>query len=252
MWKSRWSLEGKISLVTGGSRGIGRSIAHILAQAGAHVLINYHSGHEAAQIAAEEIQKNGGSCEIKSFNVSDINQVQKSCDEILKSHGRIDILVNNAGITRDQLFVRMKPQDWQQVLDVNLTGAFNCARSVTKPMMKQRDGCIVNISSVAGVAGNPGQTNYSASKAGLIGLTKALAKELAPWKIRVNAVTPGYISTDMTQRLQEKVKEDILSLIPLDRFGAPEDVAWAVLFLASPAAGYITGQVLSVNGGLYI
>ncbi len=247
-----WSLEGRIALVTGGSRGIGRAISELLARAGVHVVINYQSAEEAAQSAVHEIQAREGSCELKRFDVADMEQVQAACQAILGAHGRVDILVNNAGITRDQLFVRMKPEEWQRVLQVNLTGAFNCARCVAKPMMKRREGCIINVTSVAGLTGNPGQANYSASKAGLIGLTKALAKELASWKIRVNAVSPGYVATDMTEALPPKVKEEILHLVPLERFCTPEEVAWAVLFLASPVSGYVTGQVLSVNGGLYM
>jgi 3-oxoacyl-[acyl-carrier protein] reductase len=247
-----WNLEGRIALVTGGSRGIGRAVCQLLSRAGAHVVINYESAEEAARAAAEEIRSQGGRCELKRFNVADMDQVQGACQEIQETHGRIDILVNNAGITRDQLFVRMKAREWQEVLDVNLGGAFHCARAVAKSMMKRREGCIINMASIAGLMGNPGQANYSASKAGLIGLTKALAKELAPWKIRVNAVSPGFVSTEMTGQLSEKVREEILGLIPLSRFGSPDDVAWAVLFLASPVSGYVTGQVLNVSGGLYI
>jgi 3-oxoacyl-[acyl-carrier protein] reductase len=247
-----FELDGRVALVTGGSRGIGRAVCQILARAGSHVVVNYQNAQDAARSLADEIQAAGGRCEIKGFNVADMAQVQGACQEILEAHGRIDILVNNAGITRDQLFVRMKPQEWRDVIEVNLTGAFHCARAVAKPMMKRREGCIVNMASVAGMAGNPGQANYSASKAGLIGLTKALAKELAPWKIRVNAIAPGFVTTDMTERIPEKAKGDILGLIPLSRFGTPEDVAWSVLFMASPVSAYITGQVLSVNGGLFV
>jgi 3-oxoacyl-[acyl-carrier protein] reductase len=216
------------------------------------VVINYQSAREAAQSVLEQITSEGGSVELRPFNVAHLEEVQEAFKEILEAHGRIDVLVNNAGITRDQLFVRMKPQDWQQVLEVNLTGAFHCARAVAKAMMKRRSGCIINMSSTAGLAGNPGQVNYSASKAGIIGFTKALARELAGWGIRVNAVSPGYIQTDMTEQLPDKAKEEIRGLIPLDRFGTPQDVAWAVSFLASPASQYITGQVLNVSGGLYI
>ena len=247
-----WNLEGRVALVTGGSRGIGRAVCQLLARAGAHVVINYQSAGEAAQTVSREIRASGGRCEIKPFNVAEMDQVQTACQEILDVHGRIDILVNNAGVTRDQLFVRMKPQEWREVMDVNLNGAFHCARAVAKSMMKRREGCIINMASVAGMTGNPGQVNYSASKAGLIGLTKALAKELAPWRIRVNAVSPGYVSTDMTARIPEKVKGEVLGLIPMNRFGTPEDVAWSVLFLASPASDYVTGQVVNVSGGLYI
>jgi 3-oxoacyl-[acyl-carrier protein] reductase len=247
-----WNMAGRLALVTGGSRGIGRAICRTLASAGCHVVIGHQASKDAAESVSNEIQQNGGSCEIKRFNVADLDQVQGICQEILEAYGRIDLLVNNAGIARDQLFVRMKPQDWQQVLDVNLTGAYNCARCVAKSMMKRREGCIVNMASIAGIMGNAGQANYSASKAGLIGLTKALARELAPWRIRVNAVAPGYIETDMTDRLPSKVKEEVRSQIPLGRFGNPEDVAWTVLFLSSPASDYVTGQVLNVSGGLYL
>lgn len=245
-------LEGKVALVTGGSRGIGRAICLGLAGSGAYVVINYQSAHEAAQLLADEIKAAGGRCELRRFDVAQYDQVQQACQSILDAQGRLDILVNNAGITRDQLLVRMKPQEWKDVLEVNLTGAFHCARAVAKAMMKRRQGCIINIASVAGMTGNPGQANYSASKAGLIGLTKALAKELAPWNIRVNAVSPGYITTEMTEGLPEKVKEEILGLVPLKRFGSTQDVAFAVLFLASRWSEYITGEVLNVSGGLLI
>lgn len=247
-----WNLGDQVVLVTGGSRGIGRAISQLMARAGAHVVINYQSAQEAAQALAEEIRAGGGRCELKPFNVADPDEVQRACQEIHDRHGRIDALVNNAGITRDQLFVRMKTEQWRQVMEVNLDGAFLCSRAVARSMMRKKKGCIINMASVAGLAGNPGQANYSASKAGLIGLTKALAKELAPWSIRVNAVCPGFIATDMTGKLPEKVRQEVLGSIPLARFGTPEDVAWAVLFLASPAAHYITGEVLNVSGGLYI
>jgi len=241
-----------VALVTGGSRGIGRAVSRELALAGATVIINFQRAEESARKVAREIENSGGSCELLRFDVSEAEEVQYMCQDILKRHGRIDILVNNAGITRDQLFVRMKPEDWRRVLDVNLTGVFLCTRYVAKAMMKRRSGSIINMASVAGMAGNPGQANYSASKAGIIGLTKSLAKELAPWGIRVNAVAPGYIETDMTQALPDQVKEEVLGLIPQRRFGTPEDVAPAVLFLASPASAYITGQIINVSGGLYM
>lgn len=246
------NLSGQVALVTGGSRGIGRAISQLLARAGARVVINYQSSQRAAQELEEQILAQGGTCELKPFDVADPEQVQLACQEIQQRHGSIDVLVNNAGITRDQLFVRMKPEEWRQVMQVNLDGAFNCSRAVARAMMKKRRGCIVNMASVAGLAGNAGQANYSASKAGLIGLTKALAKELAPWNIRVNAVCPGFITTDMTDRLPGKVREEVLGSIPLARFGTPEDVAWAVFFLVSPASHYITGEVINVSGGLYI
>jgi len=252
MPNSQWSLEGQVALVTGGSRGIGRAVSRELALAGATVIINFQRAEESARKVAREIENSGGSCELLRFDVSEAEEVQYMCQDILKRHGRIDILVNNAGITRDQLFVRMKPEDWRRVLDVNLTGVFLCTRYVAKAMMKRRSGSIINMASVAGMAGNPGQANYSASKAGIIGLTKSLAKELAPWGIRVNAVAPGYIETDMTQALPDQVKEEVLGLIPQRRFGTPEDVAPAVLFLASPASAYITGQIINVSGGLYM
>lgn len=246
------NLGEQLVLVTGGSRGIGRSISRLMARAGAMVVVNYQSAQEAARSLAEEIRAEGGRCELKPFDVGNPDQVQMACQEIQETLGPIDVLVNNAGITRDQLFVRMKPEEWRKVMEVNLDGAFLCSRAVARSMMKRKRGCIINISSIAGLTGNPGQANYSASKAGLIGLTKALAKELAAWSIRVNAVCPGFIETEMTGKLPEKLKKEALSGIPLGRFGSPEEVAWAVLFLASPAAGYITGETLNVSGGLYI
>lgn len=245
-------LKGQVALVTGGSRGIGRSISLLMAKAGAHVVINYQRSRDAALSVRDEIVSLGGSCELRPFNVADYDEVQRSCQEILDVHGRIDVLVNNAGITRDQLFARMKPDEWRQVMEVNLDGAFFCTRAVARSMMRRKSGCIINISSVAGIMGNPGQANYSASKAGLIGFTKALAKELAQWSIRVNAVCPGFISTDMTEGLPEKVRGEVLHSIPLARMGSPDDVAWAVVFLASPMGAYITGEILNVSGGLYM
>ncbi len=246
------SLSEQVALVTGGSRGIGRAISLLLASAGAHVVINCQSSQASAQEVAEQIRSKGGSCDVKPFDVADPEQVQLACQEIQKQYGNIDVLVNNAGITRDQLFVRMKSEEWRQVMQVNLEGAFNCSRAVARSMMKKKRGCIVNMASVAGLSGNAGQANYSASKAGLIGFTKALAKELAPWNIRVNAVCPGFIATEMTDKLPEKVKEQVLGSIPLARFGTPEDVAWVVFFLVSPVSHYITGEVINVSGGLYI
>jgi 3-oxoacyl-[acyl-carrier protein] reductase len=252
MMDAPWRLDGQVALVTGGSRGIGRAVCRLLALLGAHVVINYREAADAAKAVARDIEAQGGGCELKAFDVADAAGVRSACREILDAHGRIEILVNNAGITRDQLFVRMKPEAWQRVLDVNLTGSYLCAKAVVKAMMKQRSGCIVNMASVAGLTGNPGQVNYSASKAGIIGLTKALAKELAAWNIRVNAVAPGYIETDMTEGLSDKVKEEILTFVPLQRFGTPDDVAAAVYYLVSPASRYVTGQVLNVGGGLYM
>lgn len=244
-------LNGKVALVTGGSRGIGRAICSRLAQHGALVIINYNRSPEEAESLSREISKEGGDCQLKRFDVSDGDQVQKACEEILKEHGKVDILVNNAGITMDQLFVRMKEHEWRAVMEVNLTGVYHCCRALARPMMRRKGGTIINMTSVAGLGGNPGQVNYSASKAGVVGMTKALAKELAPWGIRVNAVAPGYIVTEMTQGLSEKVKEEILGLIPMRRFGDPDDVACVVLFLASEASRYITGEVINTSGGLY-
>lgn len=247
-----WDMRDQVVLVTGGSRGIGRAISILMARAGAQVVVNYQRNEEAARSLEEEVKSWGGKLELKRFNVASSDEVQKACQEILESHGKVDVLVNNAGITRDQLFVRMKPEEWREVIQVNLEGAFLCSRAVARSMMRRKSGCIINISSIAGIAGNAGQANYSAAKAGLVGLTKALAKELAPWSIRVNAVCPGFIETEMTERLPQKVKEEVLRSIPLERFGTPEDVAWAVAFLASPKARYITGEVLNISGGLYM
>lgn len=247
-----WDMRDQVVLVTGGSRGIGRAISLLMAKAGAQVVVNYQKNEEAARSLEEEVRSSGGKLELKRFDVASPDEVQRACQEIMESHGKVDVLVNNAGITRDQLFVRMKPEEWREVMRVNLDGAFLCSRAVARSMMKRRSGCIINISSIAGIAGNAGQANYSAAKAGLVGLTKALAKELAPWSIRVNAVCPGFIETEMTGRLPQKVKDEVLRSIPLERFGSPEDVAWAVAFLASPMAHYITGEILNVSGGLYM
>ncbi len=245
-------LEGQLAIVTGGSRGIGRAISIRLAEEGATVIINYLTHEDSARETLREIEASGGKAEVLRFDVSSFEEVQQVFKGVLDEYKRIDILVNNSGITRDNLFVRMKEVDWSRVLEVNLSGSFNCCRAVAKAMMKQRNGKIVNISSVAGQIGNPGQVNYSASKAGLIGLTKSLAKELASRNIRVNAVSPGYIETEMTEVLPEKVKEEVLKVIPLDRFGKPEDVAEAVLFLVSDRSDYITGHNLTLSGGLYM
>ncbi len=245
-------LEGQLAIVTGGSRGIGRAISIRLAEEGATVIINYLTHQDSARETLREIEASGGKAEVLRFDVSSFEEVQQVFKGVLDEYKRIDILVNNSGITRDNLFVRMKEVDWSRVLEVNLSGSFNCCRAAVKAMMKQRNGKIVNISSVAGQIGNPGQVNYSASKAGLIGLTKSLAKELASRNIRVNAVSPGYIETEMTEVLPEKVKEEVLKAIPLDRFGKPEDVAEAVLFLVSDRSDYITGHNLTLSGGLYM
>uniref|UniRef100_A0A7C3UWC9 3-oxoacyl-[acyl-carrier-protein] reductase n=1 Tax=Desulfobacca acetoxidans TaxID=60893 RepID=A0A7C3UWC9_9BACT len=240
----------RVALVTGAARGIGRTIALALAQPGLMVYINDVAPPEAAAETLQEAEAKGARAAYLPFNVADLRQVEQAVEEIIKKSGRLDILVNNAGITRDQLLVRMREEDWDQVLAVNLKGAFNCLKTAAKPMIKQRFGRIINISSVVGIMGNAGQANYAASKAGLVGLTKSAARELASRNITVNAVAPGFIETAMTQNLPEKTREAMLAAIPLSRFGAPEEVAYAVAFLASDQAAYITGQVLHVNGGM--
>jgi len=239
-----------IALVTGAARGIGRSIALALAQPGLTIYLNdVVLGEEAAR-TQQEVEARGASARLVEFDVAEAASVNQGLDHILQESGRIDILVNNAGITRDNLIVRMKETDWDAVLGVNLKGAFNCIRAVSKPMIKQRRGRIINISSVVGLMGNPGQANYVASKAGLIGLTKAVARELASRNITVNAVAPGFIQTEMTEALPEATRQLMLAQIPLGRFGTSTEVAQAVAFLASDAAAYITGQVIQVNGGM--
>lgn len=245
-------LDGKIALVTGGSRGIGRSIAEELASQGAKVYINYVSNINSAEELKTSLNKLGHKCEIIKCDVSSREETEEMINTILKNEGKLDILINNAGITKDNLIIRMKPEEWEMTIKTNLTGAFNCSQLSAKAMMKQRFGRIVNISSVVGLTGNPGQANYASAKAGMIGLTKTLAKELASRNITVNAIAPGFIETDMTDVLKNEVKEGMLKNIPLARFGQPQDIAKAVLFLVSPWADYITGQVLQVDGGMAI
>jgi len=240
----------RVALVTGAARGIGRTIAATLAQTGLMVYLNDVAPPEEAADTIREVTAKGAQAAYLQFNVADPAQVGPAFEGIIKESGRLDILVNNAGITRDQLMVRMKEEDWDLVLDVNLKGAFNCLKAAAKPMIKQRSGRIINISSVVGLMGNAGQANYVASKAGLVGLTKAAARELASRNITVNAVAPGFIETAMTEALPEKTREVMLAQIPLNRFGTPEEVAQAVAFLASDQAAYITGQVIHVNGGM--
>ncbi len=242
----------KTALVTGGSRGIGRATALALAEAGLQVFLTYVSRPEEAQAVVDEIVSSGGSAQAFRLDVSDREAVETLFNEHIKGKVLLWALVNNAGLTRDGLIVRMKDDDWDRVLAVNLTGAFTCLRAAAKIMMKQRVGRIVNISSVVGQSGNPGQANYVASKAGLIGLTKAAAQELAPRNVTVNCVAPGFIDTDMTATLPEKAVEGYAARIPLSRMGTPIEVAAAVAWLASEAASYVTGQVIAVNGGLYM
>lgn len=240
----------RVALVTGAARGIGRAIALALAQPGLTLYLNDVVIGEEAEKTRNEVENKGADARLLQFNVADTTATQAGIDRIIQESGRLDLLVNNAGITRDNLVMRMKEADWDQVLEVNLKGAYNCIRAAAKPMIKQRGGRIINISSVVGVMGNPGQANYVASKAGLIGLTKAVARELASRNITVNAVAPGFIETEMTAALPEKVRAEMQAQIPLNRFGTPEEVAQAVVFLAGDAAAYMTGQVLHVNGGM--
>ncbi|GAB7388105.1 3-oxoacyl-[acyl-carrier-protein] reductase [Bacillaceae bacterium] len=243
-------LTGKKALVTGASRGIGRAVALALAEAGADVAVNYAGNEASANEVVAQIQGMGREAIAVRANVADASQVQEMVEEVLDRFGRLDILVNNAGITRDNLLMRMKEEEWDEVVDTNLKGVFNCIKAVTRPMMKQRAGRIINIASVVGVIGNPGQANYVAAKAGVIGLTKSVARELASRGITVNAVAPGFIETDMTAALPQEMKEALLAQIPLARFGRPEDVARVVAFLASDAAAYMTGQTIHVDGGM--
>jgi 3-oxoacyl-[acyl-carrier protein] reductase len=244
-------LFGKVALVTGAAQGIGRSIALLLAQKGADIVIS-DINFEKAEETAKEVEALGRKVMAIRADVANTNDVERMVGAILERFGQIDILVNNAGIARDKLILRMTEEDWDAVLDVNLRGTFNCTKAVIRHMSKQRKGKIVNIASVVGEMGNVGQANYAASKAGVIGFTKTIAREFAQRGINVNTIAPGYIETPMTEALPEKVKEELRRMIPLERLGRPEDVAQAVLFLVSEASSYITGQVLNVNGGIYM
>ena len=243
-------LKGRKAIVTGASRGIGRAVSLALARAGADVAVNYSKDSAGAAETIRLVNECGAAAMDAPASVDDYAAVAGMLDMVLSRWGRVDILVNNAGITRDRLVVRMKPEDWDDVLGVNLTGAFNCCRSAARAMMKQRWGRIINVVSVSGIIGNPGQAAYSAAKAGIIGLTRTLARELGPFGITVNAVAPGFIETAMTQGLPPEVRASFVSRVALGRPGTPEDVAPAVVFLASPGAGYISGHVLVVDGGL--
>ncbi|WP_307334736.1 3-oxoacyl-[acyl-carrier-protein] reductase [Caldalkalibacillus uzonensis] len=244
------SLSGKVALVTGGARGIGRAIVLALAKAGADVAINYAGSEQAASQLVQEVEHLGQKAIAVKANVAEQAAVNDMVKQVIETFGRLDILVNNAGITRDNLLMRMKEEEWDAVINVNLKGVFNCTKAVTRQMMKQKSGRIINISSVVGVMGNAGQANYVAAKAGVIGLTKTTARELAARGITVNAVAPGFIQTDMTDVLGEEIKEQLLTQIPLGRLGDPDDIARVVKFLASDDAAYITGQTIHVDGGM--
>lgn len=244
------NLTGKVALVTGASRGIGRRIAVTLAGYGATVIVNYNGSQAKAEEVVTEIERNGGHAEAIQCNVAEFDEAKELIDKVVKSYGRLDILVNNAGITKDNLILKMSEEDFDAVLSTNLKGAFNCVKHVARQMLKQRSGRIINISSVSGVMGNAGQANYCASKAGVIGLTKSVAKELGSRGITSNAVAPGFIETEMTAVLSDDVKKSMGEQIPLKRFGQTKDIAETVAFLASDLAGYITGQVIQVDGGM--
>ncbi|CAC7188314.1 TPA: 3-oxoacyl-[acyl-carrier-protein] reductase [Staphylococcus aureus] len=242
----------KSALVTGASRGIGRSIALQLAEEGYNVAVNYAGSKEKAEAVVEEIKAKGVDSFAIQANVADADEVKAMIKEVVSQFGSLDVLVNNAGITRDNLLMRMKEQEWDDVIDTNLKGVFNCIQKATPQMLRQRSGAIINLSSVVGAVGNPGQANYVATKAGIIGLTKSAARELASRGITVNAVAPGFIVSDMTDALSDELKEQMLTQIPLARFGQDTDIANTVAFLASDKAKYITGQTIHVNGGMYM
>ena len=247
------NLAGQIALVTGGSRGIGRATVLTLGRLGAHVVINYRNNQAAAEETLAALTADGqGRGELCRFDIADENQIEAAIKIIVDRHHKIDILVNNAGVTADNLLIRMKPDDWDQVVGINLKGTILCTKAVTRVMLRQRYGRIIHLSSVVGQTGNAGQSIYAATKAGILGFTKAVAREVASRGITVNAVAPGFIETEMTSKLPAKLQEEFLRSIPLGRFGTCEDVAESIAFLAGPTAGYITGQVISVNGGVYM
>jgi len=248
----QFNLTDKVALVTGGSRGIGKSIALELAKAGANVVITYANSHQGAQAVVDEINTFGVKALALQADAADLKRANEVLEEVVKVFGKIDILVNNAGITQDNLLLRMSEEQWDSVIQTNLKSVFNYSKAAIRPMMKQRKGSIINISSIIGITGNAGQTNYAASKAGMIAFSKSLAKEIASRNIRVNSIAPGYITTDMTDKLDEKTLESIKSATPLNRAGLPEDIAAVVIFLASDASSFITGETIKVDGGMAI
>lgn len=252
MLKDIYDLSGKVAIVTGSSRGIGRAIAKTLAEAGADIVSNYNKSAEQANQLKSEIESIGRKCVVVQADVGDFNQAQSLAKAALDQLGKIDILVNNAGINRDRTLRKMNLEQWNEVIQTNLTSVFNCTKAVLEPMMNQKSGVIISISSVVGEMGNIGQSNYAATKAGMIGFTKTMARELARNNIRVNAVAPGFVETEMVMAMPEDIQNQVKAQIPLGRFGKPEEIGFAVLYLCSPAASWITGFTLNVNGGHYI